>query len=920
MRIILKSTTNGEIGAACVAMILVMISALAGCGGGSSLGGSGGGGGGGAKATSSHPPFRTRYVRTDLQYDPNVFQFFPPHFTAYDSAHKRFYVSNTTLNHIDVFDASSESQIGSIDVPLPFGLDVSADGSQLYVGTTFGDLYLIDPNTMKVAQRFPSATLGSNGYTATQPLILADGRLVLMGGSGGVYADGSYGIAMWDPISNVLTNIPTGDVGPQFGQFALSGDRTKVLVSGAYIQQLALYDPVAGTSIISPFTGGDISSISATPDGKRFFVFGSEGDEIFDAATMADLGTFQVPSDHSILSYDGSSLFTHDETGNVIVYDTDTMKQKGWIPNFNILDLQSSLVMAVADETGLIAGPTGHGVAFVDAGQTKSGTEGSGISISFVTPPTGPLTGGTAFHANYDVPVGVNISTGTVYVGNVSAGDTSFSPVSITATTPAASFQGTADFTVVLPDGSMDLMPEDFSFGPTIVELSSNAASAEGGAQAVIFGYGLGEQPSDVQISVGGNSAQVTQVIPSVAPIFPYPFPMQAVVFSVPPGTAGATATVTINTSNGSASVANGFSYIPAVQSYSLTGSSLMQGTYDAIRGVMYFTNQREVEVFSPSAKSWLAPIAIPSANANSRLVGVALSPDGNTLAVSDAGNSLISVLNPSAPTKVKSFGVNTGSEVEPFGLAVTNSGAVYYATHSQDTDPPGGFNKLDTNTGVITNFEPVKNGDQFVRVLLAPDGTRVFVNDGSGDAGIWLIDTSNDTLIEGLQATLAGDGDEDAALSGDGSTLLASDLLMDDGLNVFGDMTYVDRDVWLPVAVYGQKLNSDGSLIFQPLTNGIDVHDAASGLLRYRVQLPVQFANVYDALVLDGTDDLIFGITSAGIVQIDLSPLPSVGSHPRTHRLKHQAAALAQPRYSTHPGRKSLARPHLRHRAGVQG
>jgi hypothetical protein len=57
------------------------------------------------------------------------------------------------------------------------------------------------------------------------------------------------------------------------------------------------------------------------------------------------------------------------------------------------------------------------------------------------------------------------------------------------------------------------------------------------------------------------------------------------------------------------------------------------------------------------------------------------------------------------------------------------------------------------------------KNGDAFVRVLLTPDGTRVLVNDGPGDAGVWIIDTSDDALTEGIQATLAGDGNEDAAL-----------------------------------------------------------------------------------------------------------------------------------------------------------
>jgi DNA-binding beta-propeller fold protein YncE len=157
----------------CVAAIGICL--LAGCGDGSN--GSGGSGGGGPTTeTSPHPPIRTQYGRTDSQYNPNALQFFPPYVTAYDSVHKRFFVSNTTQNRIDVFDSGTESQISSIAVPLPWGLDVSADGSKLYVATTFGDVFLIDPGAMQVLQRFASATVGPQGYTATQAFILADGN------------------------------------------------------------------------------------------------------------------------------------------------------------------------------------------------------------------------------------------------------------------------------------------------------------------------------------------------------------------------------------------------------------------------------------------------------------------------------------------------------------------------------------------------------------------------------------------------------------------------------------------------------------------------------------------------------------------------------------------------------------------------
>jgi hypothetical protein len=103
-----------------------------------------------------------------------------------------------------------------------------------------------------------------------------------------------------------------------------------------------------------------------------------------------------------------------------------------------------------------------------------------------------------------------------------------------------------------------------------------------------------------------------------------------------------------------------------------------------------------------------------------------------------------------------------------------------------------------------------------------------------------------------------------------------------------------VDRDVVLPVAVFGQKLNSDGSLMFQPLTNAVDEIDGTTGLLLYRVALPVQVANVYDAMAIDDVDGLLFMITANGIVQVNLSALPPVPTDSRRLRSLMRAASPA--------------------------
>jgi DNA-binding beta-propeller fold protein YncE len=852
-----------------------------GCGGAS--GGSGGSGSNQlppVAETSPHPPIRTQYLRTDIQYNANALQFFPPHVTAYDSVHKRFFVSNTTQNRIDVFDAGTELQIGSIIVPLPWGLDVSPDGSKLYVGTTFGDVYLIDPGAMQVVQRYASATIGTQGFTATQAFILADGQLALLGAIGGLYFDGSPNFAIWNPASNTATILGAElpNFGPYIGQMAITADRSKVLIGGATAQYVELYDPSTNSVVSANVTCGQIEEILPTPDGTRIIVVGLNGNvEVLNASTLAELGSFpNVPGYSAVISQDGSTLYTVDSEANVLAWNTTTFAQTGWVPNFDVVDLQQTIVAASIDETGLIFGPIGHGVAFLDASKINSGHEGTQFNIGFLSPDTGPLSGGTALQTEVLTGVPVpSITTGTVYIGNAGTTNASLSASTFSGNTPPAAAGGAADFTVILPDNSIRMMPEDFSYGPTIVEVSTNASSADGGGQGAIFGYGFGQQPSDVQITIGGQSAAVTQLETTASPTFPYPFPMEAVLFTVPPGTSGASESVTVTTADGSATATHAFYYAAAVQSYALPGSFLSQGVYDPYRSVMYFTDRAQIDVFSPSGENWLTPITIPGTNFSTSFVGIALSPDGNTLAVSDAGNDKIYVLNPSSPSAAQSFSVNTGAGTEPYGLAVTNSGAVYYATDDQNFTTDGGLNKLDTTTGTITNFVLPGTGDSFVRVLLSPDGSHVFVNEGSGDAGVWIIDTNNDSLTEGLQATLAGDGNEDAALSGDGSVLLASDLLTDNNLNVFGDVSYVDRDVWFAVAVYGQKLNSDGSLAFQPLTNGIDVHDGTTGLLKYRVALPIQAANVYDALAIDNTDGLLFVLTANGIAQVNLSSLP---------------------------------------------
>ena len=76
------------------------------------------------QASGAHPPIRTRYLRTNSFYDPNSLQYSPPHFTVYDAVHKQIFVSNPYMNEIDVFSSTLETQIATISLPMPWGIDV----------------------------------------------------------------------------------------------------------------------------------------------------------------------------------------------------------------------------------------------------------------------------------------------------------------------------------------------------------------------------------------------------------------------------------------------------------------------------------------------------------------------------------------------------------------------------------------------------------------------------------------------------------------------------------------------------------------------------------------------------------------------------------------------------------------------------
>jgi sugar lactone lactonase YvrE len=879
--------------------IAVFSVALSGCGGGSLNANSPGTPGPPApppppqpvQVSGMHAPIRARYLRTNSFYDPNALEFAPPHFSVYDTGNRRFYVTNPYMNEIDVFDAVQETEIAEIPVPGAWGIDLSPDGATLYAGTLIGDVYEVNAQTDQVVRHFAASSIGPNGFGTMEVFVLADGRLAIAGGAGGV--DGMQQIGVWNPVTNALdlgappsSPLQTQSVCPNIrnvGAFAVSGDRTRVLAASVDEsgggEPVCSYDPAtqkATAGVFQPTTF--LREIIPSPDGSRFFLTTNlNGVAVFDARTLQLLGQITQPvvgigqmtlpnaASGAVLSVDGKTLYLVDQMASAIAaYDTTTYALKGWVPSFRIDDLQSGPVIAAIDGTGLIVGPTGHGVDFLDASQW-SATPTPVLQLAYVTLTAGPLAGGTVVTSNangmFDTPPVLR----DVYVGNSSAQNASYSNSLLHFTTPPSSLSGTVDLSLVLNDGAVGFAPEGFSYGPAILEVMANAATAEGGQVASIVGYGFGQAPNDVQVSVGGNPAQVVGLQTSAADL-PYPVPVETLEFTVPPGAAGSGANVTVTTASGTATATDGFHYLPAVSSY--PGSTTLQsGIYDPLRDLNYFVDKDQIQVFSKTTGTWLSPISLPGTTAETQLLAISESPDGTELAVSDYGGRKIYVLDPDAPGSAKAYAMPTNlfgaSSLAPTGLAITDGGDVYFATNA-------GFCKLVASTGVFTAIAQNLSAGEFTRVLLNPDGKRVYSH--IENAAFW-VDTSNDKIHYSRIASLSG-GVHDVAVSADGSTVDDQSLFSDPFLNPEMPTVYIDWETWLPTAIVGEKLNSDGSLLFQPLTDGIDVIARNTGRLFYRVKTAVAPANVYDSLFNTGKSDEIGIITSEGIAFVDLSSL----------------------------------------------
>src|SRR2546422_6516746 len=353
---------------------------------------------------------RTAYARTDSNSasdDP----FGEPHHRhiAYDSANKQVFVANRAMNRVEVFSTTTQSRIAQISVPGASSVDLSADGTAIWIGTAIEQIVAIDTFSLKIKNRYPLT-----GLTPLPATIFSRPVEVLFLSSGKSLVrlrqpvSSEALLALWDPTSNLLTDL-TFTAPALFqqgvGVLARSGDHSKVLVAANDSSgELALYDS-GGNVVAGPLTLGTASIpwLAANDDASRFaavFVSGGNTQILFLDASLHQVAAYAASTVHGVtFSRDRKNLYAAESSAGssfITVLDGQSGQLIGRVPDVPIQGISSEI--EDADETQLLFALSNRGVSFLDASApgTLSLTAPTLASAPSVLPSEGPTTGGTS--------------------------------------------------------------------------------------------------------------------------------------------------------------------------------------------------------------------------------------------------------------------------------------------------------------------------------------------------------------------------------------------------------------------------------------------------------------------------------------------------------------------------------------------
>ncbi len=846
-----------------------------------------------APFTPSTALTRSTYLRTDGD----------PTSGVYDPVRKLVFTTIQSLNQVRVYSTVDRSLKAIIPAPFPYGIDLSADGSKVYVGSrSVSQLTVIDPDTLQVVQAVPGPVRTS---LATGPgldfpfvvLSLASGKVLLMASHEDTTENHIY---VWDPAAGtIVQNDPQGIFTPD--NIIRSGDRSKALAYGfgaASDTSVATYDVISDT--FSPVIGVPAEKLVYNPDGSQIAGW-SRNDltdiKVFDGqlnqtASLPVLsGIFSVDF---IYSRDGKTLYAAADYANVAhtitAFNAQTLAPVGIMPDVrvgNIFELPPYDI----DESGMIFRGDGMGLDFVDASSPGSlsfpvfglGSQSISPQLVSLSAPTSAQLNAIFSTGTHRIFFGDPPGTASTTEGSVTGNSTFFTQVTV----PPGKATGAANMTLTRSDGWYAIAPDAVSYGPQIL-FASVGGPASGGAKATIFGYGF--VSTLTRVTVGGVPASNLVIGGSSGS---FPIPLNSITFTSPAGLPGP-ADITVSNDKGSVTAPGAYRYLSSARVFPMPGL-LNQIIYDQPRQKLYITNSdhNRVEVFSLATQTFLSPIAV-----GTNPTGIAQTPDGTLLAVTNEADGTVSVIDPDQAKVVHTLTVIVPSDLDlnfcrGRAIALTPVKTHRMLVEVDCTALLGGghLRLLDLDTGSFNcagvtqcdaNGININFGSGFAAFTSTKDGGTVLLSDlatiNVSELGLWNVDANQ------MLTNFKVGGSGQISVNADGNTFVFDGGVFDSQLRL---LSTSQDPIWLFTMGnsfnndFGTEVHPSGSLLFFPQVNGtVDIFDLHKQKLALRINLPEPLPVPLDSMALDETGTKMFLISATGITIAQLAQAPlSIGT-----------------------------------------
>lgn len=870
-------------------------------------------------------PSRADFVRTDDT----------PVGAVYDQTHKVVYVANPVLGKVDLVSSETYQVLHSIRIPSPAGIDITADGSTVYVGTDTQALYAIDTASQTISQRYfvPVQTFPGNALTALhvplQPLALSNGLLLFILNNQ---------ILTWNPQTDTFTPVLGASANYMPSIFSKSANGKKVIISD-YLEPSTVYVyDVDSNSLNGPISfQGFAANVAAKPDGTQFSVsvYGGYSQLIF--VLDSNLKTLaQIQAGGSLLySADGKTLYIAGSLGNVPVIDlldTTTLQFVGTapsyssgIPYFRMVPPFTQETPLTTDETGRIFGSADHGLAIDDATDLRAYTGNEIFSPPIlVDPDAGPVG-----HAQQVLLENQQYSSvPNVWFGPLAARSTSISGVNLSTTAPASAQPGPVNVRLNGSDKVQEFIPQSYNYAAQLLPGPDLAAPASGQTVINLYGYGLdaslGEPP---QVSIGTSAANIQRDdFFSTETIYPFPLDHLSV---EPPVIAPGVYDITASSSAGSSTLKAVYHALN-IASYPVDSEPYTM-CYDKRRNQVYLSTMDHVDVFSLSSNQFVAPFQVPTIHSQKQLGGLALTPDGNHLIVSNWADGSVAVINPDNPLSATAIAVTlTAPQVgAPNEVAATNAGTalidVAGPPQASIPTPNTRTNKLSrkprAQSDTLSSPYPptlwqldlstlsVKPYDSF---LFSPNAPMQNLYMSSSDDGAYVCITGGVQMLTLYNASTGASvsaptlgaihnpyecaigGSIIGAGTSQNFNSLVSKLFyqvepqtFDFNLNI-GALasepdyrSYNERGTAGANVLIGMAVDPTGAIFYEPNSSGVTLFDTHTGEIRESISIGSTVYNLYDgSLIRDETGNELFLVTSSGftIIQIDALPI-AIGS-----------------------------------------